>query len=83
MVGRAELDREVPIIDSFLRTAAPAEGTIVELSIAGFERFRENWKPPWPKHEPQMPSRIPRVCARTLGQARSSSSCWSRVRATG
>jgi site-specific DNA recombinase len=52
-IDRAEFDREVQLIDNRLRTTAPADGSLVELSIADFERFGENWglATPEEKHE--------------------------------
>lgn len=43
-IDRAEFDREVQVIENRLRTTAPAEASIVELSIGDFQRFGENWE---------------------------------------
>jgi site-specific DNA recombinase len=53
-IDRAEFDREVQAIENRLRTTAPAEASIVELSIADFERFNENWQLATPEEKHQM-----------------------------
>jgi hypothetical protein len=53
-IDRAEFDREVQLIENRLRTTAPAEASIVELSIADFERFGENWELATPEEKHQM-----------------------------
>ena len=55
-IDRAEFDREVQLIENRLRTTAPAEASIVELSIADFERFGENWELATPEEKHQMVS---------------------------
>lgn len=53
-IDRAEFDREVQLIENRLRTTAPADGSVVELSIADFERFGENWELATPEEKHQM-----------------------------
>jgi hypothetical protein len=53
-IDRVEFDREVHLIENRLRTTAPADGLVVELSIADFERFGENWKLATPEEKHQM-----------------------------
>ena len=43
VIDRAEFDREIQIIENQLKTAAPADVTLAELSIADFERFGDVW----------------------------------------
>jgi hypothetical protein len=53
-IDRAEFDREVPLVENCLRTTAPANGSIVELSVSDFERFGENWELATPEEKHQM-----------------------------
>lgn len=57
-IDRAEFDREVPLVENRLRTTAPADGSIVGLSIDEFERFGENWELATPEAKHQMRSRM-------------------------
>jgi hypothetical protein len=51
---QVEFDREVQLIDNRLRTTAPADGRLVELSIADFERFGQNWELVTPEENHQL-----------------------------
>jgi len=53
-IDRAEFDREVQLIENRLRTTAPADGSVVELSIADFEHFGQNWELATPEEKHQM-----------------------------
>jgi len=53
-IDRAEFDCEVQVINNRLRTTAPADGSLIELSIADFERFGENWDLATPEEKHQM-----------------------------
>jgi hypothetical protein len=54
VIDRAEFDRDVQPVENRLRTTAPADGSVVELSIADFERFGENWELATPEEKRQM-----------------------------
>jgi len=53
-IDRAEFDHEVQLIENRLRTTAPADGSVVELSIADFERFGEKWELATPEEKHQV-----------------------------
>ena len=54
VIDRAEFDREIQIIENQLKTAAPADVTLVELSIADFERFGDVWDAATPEERAEL-----------------------------
>ena len=58
MIERVEFDREIRIIQNQLKTVAPAEVTIYELSIADFERFGDVWTAATPEEKAALLGRM-------------------------
>lgn len=54
VMDRAEFDREIQIIENQLRTAAPVDVTLAELSIADFERFGDVWDAATPEQRAEL-----------------------------
>ena len=53
-IDRAEFERDIQLVENRLRVTAPAEVSVIELSIADFERFGENWQLATPEEKHQM-----------------------------
>ncbi len=54
VIDRAEFDREIQIIQNQLKTTAPADVTLAELSIADFERFPDVWDAAIPEERAEL-----------------------------
>jgi len=57
-IDRVEYDRDIRIIQNQLKTVAPAEVTIYELSIADFERFGDVWSCATPEEKAELLGRM-------------------------
>jgi DNA invertase Pin-like site-specific DNA recombinase len=57
-IDRVEYERESRIIQNQLKTVAPAEVTIYELSIADFERFGDIWSAATPEEKAELLGRM-------------------------
>jgi len=58
VIDRVEFNREIQGIENQLRTAAPAEVTLVELSMADFEDFGQIWDLATPEERADLLGRI-------------------------
>jgi hypothetical protein len=58
MIERVEFDREMQAIENQLRTAAPAEVALVELSTADFEDFGRIWDSATPEERADLLGRM-------------------------
>ena len=58
MIKRVEFDREIRSIQNQLKTVAPAEVTVHELSIADFERFGDIWDAATPEEKSELLGRM-------------------------
>jgi hypothetical protein len=58
VIDRVEFDREIQIIENRLRTVAPAEVTLVELSMADFEDFGQIWDLATPEERSELLGRM-------------------------
>jgi site-specific DNA recombinase len=54
VIERPEFDREIQIIENQMKTAAPADVTLAELSMADFERFGDTWDAATPEERAEL-----------------------------